>query len=53
MALSLKNKDTDLNIGDSFSYALAMATGHSCLFKASDFAKMEVRATPSSEGGAA
>ncbi len=52
MALSLKDKETDLNIGDCFSYALAMATDHPLLFKASDFAKMEVRAAMPSEGGA-
>jgi ribonuclease VapC len=32
-----------LNIGDCFSYALAMATDHPLLFKGEDFAKTDVR----------
>ena len=31
-----------LNIGDCFSYALAMATGHPLLFKGNDFAQTDV-----------
>jgi len=41
-----------LNIGDCFSYALAMATDHPLLFKGSDFAKTDVRAAMPSEGDA-
>ena len=51
MARSLKDKDTDLNIGDCFSYALAMSTDHPLLFRASDIAKTDVWAAMSSEGG--
>ena len=32
-----------LNIGDCFSYALAMATGHRLLFKGRDFALTDIR----------
>ena len=41
-----------LNIGDRFSYELAMATDQPLLFKSSDFAKTDVRAAMPSEGGA-
>jgi ribonuclease VapC len=41
-----------LNIGDCFSYALAMATEHPLLFKGSDFAKTDVGAAIPCEGGA-
>jgi ribonuclease VapC len=41
-----------LNIGDCFSYALAMATEHPLLFKGSDFAKTDVRIAIPREGGA-
>ena len=41
-----------LNIGDCFSYALAVATDHPLLFKGSDFAKTDVRAAICSDGGA-
>jgi len=34
-----------LNIGDCFSYALAMATGHPLLFKGNDFLHTDVRPT--------
>ena len=37
-----------LNIGDCFSYALAMASEQPLLFKGSDFAKTDVRAAMSS-----
>jgi ribonuclease VapC len=32
-----------LNIGDCFSYALAVATGHPLLFKGSDFGHTDIR----------
>ena len=32
-----------LNIGDCFSYALAIATGHPLLFKGRDFAQTDIR----------
>jgi ribonuclease VapC len=32
-----------LNIGDCFSYALAIATGHSLLYKGDDFGQTDVR----------
>jgi ribonuclease VapC len=32
-----------LNIGDSFAYALAIATGHRLLFKGDDFGRTDVR----------
>ena len=41
-----------LNIGDCFSYALAMATDHPLLFKGSDFAKTDVRVALPGQGGA-
>jgi ribonuclease VapC len=41
-----------LNFGDWFSYAPAMATDHSLLFKGSDFAGTDVRVAMSNEGGA-
>jgi ribonuclease VapC len=41
-----------LNIGDCFSYALAMATEHPLLFKGSDFAKTDVRVAIPHKGGA-
>jgi ribonuclease VapC len=41
-----------LNIGDCFSYALAMATEHPLLFKGSDFGKTDVRVAIPHEGGA-
>ncbi|HLY55738.1 MAG TPA: type II toxin-antitoxin system VapC family toxin [Stellaceae bacterium] len=40
-----------LNIGDCFSYALAVAIDHPLLFKGSDFAKTDVRAAVPGEGG--
>jgi len=42
-----------LNIGDCFSYALAVATDHPLLFKGSDFARTDVRAVMPGEGSAA
>ncbi len=33
----------DLNIGDCFSYALAMASNHPLLFKGDDFAYTDLR----------
>ena len=41
-----------LNIGDCFSYSLAMATDHPLLFKGGDFAKTDVRAAIPGDGGA-
>ncbi|NJO53904.1 MAG: type II toxin-antitoxin system VapC family toxin [Bacteroidales bacterium] len=41
-----------LNIGDCFSYALALATDHPLLFKGSDFPKTDVRVAMPTEGGA-
>jgi ribonuclease VapC len=41
-----------LNIGDCFSYALAMATENPLLFKGSDFARTDVRVAMPPEGGA-
>ncbi|MGE4043548.1 MAG: type II toxin-antitoxin system VapC family toxin [Acetobacteraceae bacterium] len=39
-----------LNIGDCFSYALAIATEHPLLFKGSDFAKTDVRVALPNQG---
>ena len=33
-----------LNIGDCFAYALAVATGHTLLFKGDDFTHTDIRA---------
>ncbi len=33
-----------LNIGDCFSYALAVATGHKLLFKGNDFVHTDIQA---------
>ena len=39
-----------LNIGDCFSYALAVATDHPLLFRGNDFARTDVRAAMSGAG---
>jgi ribonuclease VapC len=40
-----------LNIGDCFSYALAMATDNSLLFKGDDFGRTDVRVALSGQAG--